>query len=136
MLYRINREAFKWYAEILWGWDEKFQRNYFKNHLNIQNVCVIMINENPVGFFSIGYLADRIIIETIAIILKYQSKGIGTKIIQKTIRCSEERNLLVYLRVAKINVRAKQLYKRFGFQQYDEDDTHFCYVRVPNSIHQ
>ena len=129
LLYNINKQAFKPYVEKVWGWDEDSQRERFKSSFEIKNTSLLIVNKKPVGFYKVDYGKDKIFVESIALIKDFQSKGIGTKILQKIIQDSEKRNLPIYLRVLKVNNRAKMLYERLGFKQYAETKTHFLMIR-------
>ena len=132
ILYKINKEAYKPYVEQIWGWDEDWQYNFFKEKLEIEKIDIIMIDNEPVGFISIDYLNELIFGESIAILPEYQSKGIGTGVIKDLIDKSKEMVLPLHIQVFKVNERARVLYERLGFKLYGEIETHFKFMIDPN----
>ncbi len=131
VLYKINKEAYKPYVEQIWGWDEDWQYNFFKENLEIEKINIVMIDNEPVGFISIDYRADLIFGESIAILPEYQSKGIGTNIISELIAESKQLAVPFYIQVFKVNTRARVLYERLGFELHGESETHFKFKMEP-----
>lgn len=131
ILYRINKDAYKPYVEQIWGWDEEWQYKFFKEHLILDRIELILVGDAPVGFISINYRENLIFGESIALLPEYQSKGIGTKIIKDLIAKSKQLKMPFHIQVFKVNVRAKALYERLGFTQNGESETHFKYVIQP-----
>jgi ribosomal protein S18 acetylase RimI-like enzyme len=130
-LYRINKEAYQPYVEQIWGWNEEFQYTFFKEHLILDRIELIIVDGTPVGFISLNYREDLIFGESIALLPEFQSKGIGAKIIKDLIVKSKQLKIPFHIQVFKINVRAKALYERLGFTQYGENETHYKYVIKP-----
>jgi SAM-dependent methyltransferase/ribosomal protein S18 acetylase RimI-like enzyme len=131
ILYQINKEAYKPYVEQIWGWNEEYQYNFFKEHIIFNRIELIMADDKPVGFTSIDYRDNLIFGESIAILPEYQSKGIGTKVINELIAKSKQMALPFYIQVFKVNERAKKLYELLGFEMYGETETHYKYKIMP-----
>lgn len=131
ILYRINKEAYQPYVEQIWGWNEEWQYTFFKEHLILERVQLILVDDTPVGFISINYKNDLIFGESIAVLPVFQSKGIGTKIFGDLIATAKELGVPLHIQVFKVNIRAKALYERLGFTQYGESETHYKYVITP-----
>ena len=131
ILFQINKLAYKPYVEQIWGWDEDWQYNFFKEKLEIEEIDMIMVNDKPVGFISMDYREDLIFGESIALLPDFQSKGIGSQVIEGLMVESEKLALPLCIQVFKVNTRARKLYERLGFNLYGESETHFKFKMEP-----
>ena len=120
-LYRIQSQAMRPYVEQIWGWNEDFQRERFRQSFDPDNTQVILSNDREVGFMTITEKEEVVFIEQIYVIPEYQGMGIGTTLIRGTFA----RNRPVELNVLKLNTDARRLYKRLGFRVHYESVTHY-----------
>lgn len=106
-LWNLHKATMKSYVDETWGWDEKFQREYFSNRFEPANIELII----------------------------YKSARIGAAILKRLINASGNRQVSLKLQVLKVNP-AKRLYKRFGFKTVDKTETHIIMERsVASPIH-
>ena len=126
-LYDLHTKTMKAPVEKTWGWDEAFQKTYFREHFTTSNVYVIMIDDQPAGKFSYRYEADGITIflAEIEILPEFQGKGLGTTLIRTLIDEASAKHSTVRLQVLKANPDARRLYERLGFKIYSETEPSF-----------
>ncbi len=123
--YKIKKNALQSYVEKTWGWNEEFQRNYHKKHFEPKNLKIIEVESKPIGSLKIINKKNHIFLSELFIIQKYQSMNIGSRVINDYIKNSFAERKTVKLQVLKINERAVKLYKRLGFEIYEEDNVYY-----------
>jgi N-acetylglutamate synthase-like GNAT family acetyltransferase len=70
------------YIERTWGWDEAWQSQYFQEHFDPSKLEIVEANGVAIGYLSVEQREDLIFLRQIEIAPAYQSRGIGTKLIQ------------------------------------------------------
>ena len=123
--YIIKKDALQSYVEKTWGWNEEFQRNYHEKHFEPINLKIIEVKNEPIGSLKFIKEKDHIFLSELFIIQKYQSKKIGSRIINGYIKNAIVHRKTVKLQVLRINKRAVNLYKKLGFEIYEEDNVYF-----------
>ena len=127
VLYEMKKDNFKWYVEKLYGWDEEtqtqFQKDFIEEHRN--DINVIKVDNEIIGVFT-NYINENneSVISLFYIDKKYQRQGIGTEILQKQLEIDRNNNRNTILQVFKENP-ARFLYKKVGFEVYEETQTHY-----------
>jgi N-acetylglutamate synthase-like GNAT family acetyltransferase len=86
-------------------------------------ISLIEVDNKPIGTIGINESDGAIVIGRLYIIDSYQSKGIGSKIINDIIDKYPGKTLR--LGVLKVNNRAKRLYESLGFKVYGEENEHY-----------
>ena len=124
-VYKIKKDALQSYVEKTWGWNEEFQRNYHEKHFEPINLKIIEVKNEPIGSLKFIKEKDHIFLSELFIIQKYQSKKIGSRIINGYIKNAIVQRKTVKLQVLRINKRAVNLYKKLGFEIYEEDNVYF-----------
>jgi Acetyltransferases len=134
----VKRMCYKKYVdEYYGGWDENLQikmnTDAFHNAMKESCFKKLLLNSVPAGFFAYDEQEDKIDGISIQMMEMAQNKGIGSFYLRHVTSISKESNKPVFLKVFKSNP-AQNLYKRFGFQVYDETSTHFlmCYNPIGN----
>ena len=105
--------------EQTWGWDEGLQRTYFDRRFEALSISIIECDGNSVGAVMLEWKPDDLYIHELQLLPSHQGHGIGSAVIQKLIEQAAHRGLPVTLSVVVANSRAKQLYKRLGFEVID-----------------
>ena len=123
--YNIKKDALQSYIDKTWGWNEEFQRKYHEKHFDIKNLQIIEVQKEPVGSLEIINKEDHLLIPGFYIMQKYQSKKIGSTIINEIIEDSKAEKKTIKLQVLKANERAKHLYESLGFETYMVDNIYF-----------
>jgi ribosomal protein S18 acetylase RimI-like enzyme len=119
-LRELNRLVMKDYVTQTWGWDEVWQRQYFVRNFD-KNIGKILVLDNvDIGFYRVTEDQNETFLVSILILPEFQKKGIGTNLIQDLIAAKTKP---IRLQVLKVNP-AQNLYKRLGFTQVSETETH------------
>ena len=66
---------------------------------------------------------------------EHQGRGIGTHLIKTLLAEAAHQLKPVHLQVLKVNLRARQLYERLGFEPTGETHTHFLMSTRPKISH-
>ena len=126
-LYKMKKENFKWYVKKIYGWYEKKQIEIYKNFINEhrKDMKIIKSNNEIIGVFT-NYINENneSVISLFYIDKNYQGKGIGTKILKEQLEFDKQNKRNTILQVYKENP-AQFLYKKVGFEIYQETDTHY-----------
>ena len=129
-VYEVKKDAYKKYVEECWGaWIEEDQRKYFENFINNvrDNAFIIMSGDTKIGFYNGEVLENgNYEVGNICIIPKYQSKGIGTKILKD--KLEEYKNYDIELQYFKQNP-VGNLYRRLGFIPDKEKEFHYTMIK-------
>jgi GNAT superfamily N-acetyltransferase len=119
-LYSCYQRTMRGYIDQTWGWDEKFQRMSFIEHLSWQRFQVITIGHVATGGACIAESRSSIDLEMMFIDPRSQRKGIGSEFLTDLLGRARKECRIVRLRVLKVNP-AKALYQRLGFVKVSED---------------
>jgi len=123
-LYEIHRAAMGPYVSELWGWDDAWQAEAFSKGFDPGSTRVVVVGEQPVGFFETHEDADAVVLSKIELDPAIQRRGIGTRVIADVLAEARARGKAVRLQVFKINERARSLYRRLGFLETGETPRH------------
>ena len=120
----VIKETIKEYIEKTWGWNTIIQKNYYRKNFTVKNQYIIEMDKMKIGWLKYDENIDKIEIDKIFILPKYQNRGIGSKILAKIIDIGKNKKIPIELQVLKVNIKAKKLYDKLGFLEYDQTDTH------------
>jgi ribosomal protein S18 acetylase RimI-like enzyme len=118
------------YVAAIWGWDETEQREYHAHAFDPSQWQIITTGQAAAGVVSVEYRPTEIYLDRLEIDPGYQSRGIGTLIIQHLLEQAAERGQPVTLDVLAVNARAHQLYKRLGFTEAERHGTANAKIRM------
>ena len=131
-LYKTKKDCFKWYVEKLYGeWNDEFQIEFFRNYINkeLNNINVIVYQNREIGIFTNKINEDnKSVIELFYIDKKFQGRGLGKEILEEQLEKDRENGRDTILQVFKENP-ARFLYKKVGFEVYDETESHYKMIR-------
>lgn len=127
--YNISRTCYEKYVdEYFGGWVEetqiKMNTDAFNNEMKETCFKKLLLNGSIVGFLAFDVHDDKIDGIMIQMIEYAQNKGIGSFYLSHIVSLSNQQNKPIFLRVFKTNP-AQNLYKRFGFEVYDETHSHY-----------
>jgi ribosomal protein S18 acetylase RimI-like enzyme len=124
-LFSLHVKALRPYIEATWGWNEKWQEEYFAAKFDPANRQIIQVNGRDVGVFVVEERQDEMYLGLIELLPEYQNKGIGTAIVRGLVDAAGNRGLPLTLHVLKANAPAQRLYRRLGFTVIEEDRQHY-----------
>lgn len=110
--------------EQVWGWDEKEQRQLHEKRFAKQAFQIIQLSGIAVGVLVTVRNVDHLKVNQIFILPEYQSRGIGRACMLQVIQQAEAQALPIRLQVLKVNSRALNFFRRLGFKEVGETDTH------------
>lgn len=113
------------YVEPLWGWDEEFQDNRYKQHWEPSKLQIILSEGKVVGYLETNKSEAEIYITNIHIDPELRGNGLGGSVIEDIKKTASAEGLKVVLQVLKTNEPAKRLYDRLGFATIEEAENHF-----------
>jgi ribosomal protein S18 acetylase RimI-like enzyme len=130
-LYCLHRAAIKDYVAQIWGWDEAWQEERFRQQFNPSAYQIIISQDQDVGMLSVRETPSEIFLSNIEVLPEFQGQGIGSSAIRLVLEDAERRGKPVMLQVLKINP-ARRLYERLGFWVIGETATHYLMKAVLN----
>ena len=68
---------------------------------------------------------NEIILVDIQILPEFQNKGIGASLLKSLVEEASKEKKNILLSVLKVNKRAQNFYKKFGFEIINDNKTHF-----------
>jgi ribosomal protein S18 acetylase RimI-like enzyme len=86
---------------------------------------VIEVDGGPVGRLRLVRTPEKVELPGLQLLLAFQSRGIGTRIITDLVAEATESGRPMTLTVEKANTRAQALYRRLGFTVIGEIDDEF-----------
>jgi ribosomal protein S18 acetylase RimI-like enzyme len=105
-------------ALVGYGWPAFRLRDQFHKEIHVTNCHIILVDGARAGYISIEDKVAFWYIDAIAILPKYQKKGVGSAVLGDIL--VDAGTLPVRLNVLHIN-RAKSLYERLGFRTILQD---------------
>lgn len=134
----VKKVCYKKYVdEYYGGWIENIQikmnTDAFYNMMRETYFQKLLLNNVTVGFFAYNELDDKIEGISIQMLEVSQHKGVGSFYLQHITSLSNKVNKPIFLKVFKSNP-AQNLYKRFGFIEYSETESHYLMRYNPTLI--
>lgn len=119
------------YVEATWGWDHEEQVAFFDAHFDPGRCQILQVDGADVGVLKVEERPEEIYLAEIQLVAEWQSKGIGSSVVESLVARGRAEGKPVTLRVLRANPRAAALYARLGFGQSDEIKTHVYMRREP-----
>ncbi|MEL6981217.1 MAG: GNAT family N-acetyltransferase [Actinomycetota bacterium] len=130
---RLHHLAYREVVERQFGpWDEQAQDGFFAKAWSGKAHELVLWNGEPCGFAAIEFGAERVDVHELVVEPASQGRGIGSAVLQETTIRAAALGAPVHLQVLREN-RAVELYRRFGFVQHDETDTHLLLRLEPST---
>jgi ribosomal protein S18 acetylase RimI-like enzyme len=121
LTFKIKKNALQEYLEMLWGWNEKAQKDFHKKEFKKDHFQVIELQNESIGYLEIVPLSDHIFLANLMILQRFQGQGMGKIIMQDLIK----NNSKIVLEVLKVNQRAIQFYQGLGFEIIEDLEVSF-----------
>ena len=132
-LYELKVASRRRYIEAVYGWDDDAQRKFFKDDFRPQGIEIITADGSDAGMFKVTQDKEGFFLERIEIHPKFQSRGVGSRIVQGILDEPLEKNKSVNLFVFKVNP-ARNLYERLGFRIVEETETHYRMISKADDL--
>lgn len=110
--------------EVVWGWNAQFQEQFFREHFQPERLRIIEVDGEAVGVIGFDIDAYRSYIGPIEVDPRFQGRGIGSAALAEMFTIADAAGVPCTLQVLKVNERAFRLYRRAGFEVFDETETH------------
>jgi len=108
------------YVQELVTWDEPEQRATFAAQWKLDEVSIISVDGNDVGWLQVAELPAEIRLQKFYISPRYQGSGIGSEVLGDLLVTWRSTGKKIVLRVL-VNNPARRLYERLGFSVTLED---------------
>ncbi|SDP33875.1 GNAT family N-acetyltransferase [Afipia sp. GAS231] len=102
------------YVQELVTWDEQEQRATFAAQWKLDEVSIISVEGNDVGWLQVAELPAEIRLQKFYVSPQYQGSGIGSEVLGNLLVAWRSTDKKIVLRVLKNNP-ARRLYERLGF---------------------
>ena len=126
--FEVKRAALGLYIEEKWGWDEAFQRKMHADRYSAVAAYAITYQDQRIGTIGFTQKDDHARIGEFYILPSFQNLGLGSRILQHCIDQTNAAGLDLRLEYLKWNP-VGALYRRFGFVDTHETDTHYHLIR-------
>jgi ribosomal protein S18 acetylase RimI-like enzyme len=124
-LERLRRSVYRDLFFATWGdWDETRHLRHCDECWASGSIQAVEVEGTRVGMLQLFESSDALEVGEIQIAPEYQNKGIGTLIMRDTVARAHADGKRVVLSTGVQNRRALQLYRRLGFRQTGQTETH------------
>ncbi len=117
----IKKNALQEYLDLLWGWNEKAQKDFHRREFKKEHFQVIEQQNEAIGYLEIVPFTEHIFLANLMILQRFQGKGIGKILMQDLIK----NNPKIVLEVLQVNQRAIQFYQGLGFEIIEDLEVSF-----------
>jgi ribosomal protein S18 acetylase RimI-like enzyme len=122
--FRLHKAAMGDYITGIWGWDERFQRDFHTRAFDPRRWQIIRANGTDAGMLHVERRPDEIYLARIEILPEFQGRGIGTRLIKMLIDEAMRNDKAFVLEVLANNHRAQALYERLGLAEVGRHGEH------------
>jgi len=132
LLYALHRDALRDYVDATWGWEEDWQRQYFRTHYRPADNVVIVDrgdrrgsagsgSERDIGRISVTRHWHKLFLRDIELASPHRGQGLGSALLRTVLDMAAADGKRVELHVLRCNP-AQRLYSRLGFRVASGDD--------------
>ncbi len=130
---RVHHRAYHDIVVAQFGdWNETVQDRLFESDWSTPGFEVITYEGVACGYTCVEDREQDIHVRELALLPRFQGKGIGTSILQGAMERAAERNVPIRLGVLRKN-RALQMYRKLGFEETSDTETHVTLEWRPRS---
>lgn len=131
-LYQLHVATMKDTVAHVWGWDDDFQADHFREHFDPLRLKIIVVDGTDVGVLAVEHREDTLFLSNIEIAPTFQRRGLGSQIIQDVLAEARDQGVPVVLQTNRSNP-ARRLYQRLGFVETGETETHYEMTAKPSA---
>ncbi|KAK0622789.1 acyl-CoA N-acyltransferase [Immersiella caudata] len=121
-LYKIHRAAMYEVVKQTWGWDEDFQVALWDRDWDASEFRIVVVDGKVVGSMTVVQRPHEVRLSGFELNPEFQGRGIGSELIVGLQKEAVERGVPLALGVLLVNTRARALYERHGFKEYDRSE--------------
>lgn len=121
------------YIVKIWGWDQGWQEKDFDEHFEPDNIMVVSVGNELVGYSQVEDQGDNLFIRMLLLLPEHQHRGLGSHLLKKVIESAKAQPSGITLQVFKVNEGAKIFYECHGFQVESETPSSLVMVFMPNN---
>jgi len=130
-VFKVTKAAMGPYVEATWGsWDDGVQRARVAETFSVCTHQLVYVGKNLAGVLAVKHHPDHLRLLKVFLHPSFQSKGIGTMLVNRVIELADREGLPVRLRALRVNP-AKSLYERLGFVVTHEEPERYFMERKP-----
>lgn len=118
--WQLRREAFRGYAEPLFGWDDAKRRRDADAEFASLPLEILEQDGRSIGYVCVLHCEDHDFLDELALIAACRGQGIGSAVVRATMDAARDRGVPLRLSVLATNPAAK-LYERLGFRVFTVD---------------
>ena len=104
------------------AWDNVRAYATFSEYFKQDEVRIITVNGADVGWIQVSEANGEIHLDQLHLVEPFRDLGIGTRLIERTMKKAKEQNRPLRLSFVRGN-RAAALYERLGFRHVGSDET-------------
>ena len=127
--FAVKKAAFRQYVEQAIGWNEVEQKELHRQRFASQDFRVIQQAGTDVGILAMGKEPGFLKVNGLYISPDHQRRGIGATCMRLVF--DEAGDLAVRLQALKVNTGAIAFYRRLGFVEIGQSETHIQMERSP-----
>lgn len=113
------------YVTAIWGWDEKWQSERYRNNFHPDQWKIIVIGGVDAGAFEATWKDSELFLAKLYVAPAFQRQGIGTSIVRSLRADADAAGLPLKLDVLRSNPDAKRLYERLSLKVVGETAERF-----------
>ncbi len=132
-LYGLHRAVFQDYVAQVWGWNEAWQEEHYRQQFNPSANQIISLEGRDAGVIRVSETESEVFLSNIEVLPEFQGSGLGTSLIRALLAHARRFNKPVLLQVLKVNP-AQRLYLRLGFSIVGESETHYLMKASPEGV--
>lgn len=121
----LHTASMREHIEAVWGWNDDFQAQFFREHFQPEQLRIIELDGRAVGVIGFDVDAERLYIGPIEVDPAVHGRGVGSAALAEMFAIAEAAGVPTTLQVLKVNGSAFRLYRRLGFEVVGETETHY-----------
>ncbi|WP_409463428.1 GNAT family N-acetyltransferase [Amycolatopsis sp. GA6-003] len=130
--FQVHRAALGEYVAAVWGWDDETQRGYHDRVFAPSRWQVITVDGADAGVLVVEHRPAEVFLGRIELDPRYQSRGIGGRLLRWLSGVAAERGQPLTLEVLAVNPRAHAFYVRHGFRETGRNSRKILLARTPD----
>ena len=122
-LFGIHKLCFQSHIEVVWGWDEDWQWNFFNEEWNNSEWRILTENETIIGYLVWTMKPDHLYLQNICFLPDHQGKGLGKSTMAYIEKLASDRSFPVKLSTFRTNDRVLKFYQDLGYKITEKVET-------------